>query len=153
MRRRDMMVYQDYLLEYARSQGPFDPLTRFAQHPIIQTVLNFLSIPIILVQIVSTFVLGILHTLTFGLALLPLYALWFLFLGGVVGSSWLWIKVPVMRPILLVPGILWATVSKWFAACMPEMGEWESRATKQAVCESWPHSYHIMRMPKEAEDL
>lgn len=111
MQRSDILAYRDYLLEYALCQGPFDPQTRFAQHPVVQAVRNILSIPIILVQVVSTFVLGILVTVTSGLALAPLSLLWLPFLGGVLGSSWLWIKVPVMRPILLVPGVLWATVS------------------------------------------
>lgn len=152
MHRGDIMAYQNYLLAYARSQGPFDSLTRLTQNPILQAVFNLLSFPIVLLQLVTTFILGILATVTFGLALLPLNLVWLLFLGGLLGSSWLWIRAPLSRPILLIPGILWSNVSRWFASLVPEMGDWEARAMKQALCESWPHSYHIIRMSNDLAD-
>ena len=151
MQRRHVMQYQNYLLAYAKSQGPFDPLTRFTQHLAVQAVLNLLYIPFIPIQIVSTASLGCISSLTLGIPLILLSALWLPVVGGVVGSSWIWINVPATRPFLLVPGLMWAFLARAFAACTPEMGEWDARATKQAICESWPHSYHIVKMDQDPD--
>ena len=89
--------------------------------------------------------LGLLVHLTCGLLLIPLSLIWIMFFYvPLLTTSWLWIHVPILRPLLLVPGVVFSEVAGVFAAMMPEMGDWGSRATKQALCESWPHSLHLV---------
>jgi hypothetical protein len=50
------------------------------------------------VQLVTTFLLGLLVKLTFGLLLIPLSFVWeAFFLGPLLGLSWLWGKLPLLR--------------------------------------------------------
>lgn len=133
--------YTQALVALAEQQGPSDPFTRAAK--ILHYPFDWLLFPLILVQLVSTFVLGLLTVLTFGLIMIPLNLIWLAVLGPLLGTSWLWIKVPVSRPVLLLPGVVYAVLAGKVAAFMPEMGEWDSRGAKQALCQSWPNSWHI----------
>lgn len=64
-------------------------------------VVSVLAIFMIPVQLVTTLVLGILVTMTFGLLLIPLSFVWtVLFLAPLLGLSWLWRKVPFLRILL-----------------------------------------------------
>ena len=92
------------------------------------------------------FILGLLVSVTFGLLLIPLsVVLWWPFLGFLLGSSWLWGKVGLSRPVLLLPGVAVAEVASAVVGLMPSMGEWQSRGMKLALCESWPHSLSLWK--------
>ena len=143
------MAYQDELLSYAGSKGPFDSLTRQIHHPVLTIVMKLPSLPLLPIQVVSTFILGLGVSLTFGLLLFPLSLLWHPFVGVLLSTSWLWIKIPFLRPVLFSPGAIFAGLAGGFAACMPEMGERDARAMKQALCESWPHSFHLLRISQQ----
>lgn len=105
---------------------------------IIITVLAWVILP---VQLVSTFVLGILVTLTFGILLVPISLIWnALFLGPLLGLSWLWQNVPLLRIPLGVIGIPIAVLGTIYTCLMPSMGEIESRVTKLLLCQTWPFS-------------
>ena len=130
------------LVAGARSAGPYDWFSRAAA--IMHTVLGAFLLPFVLIVPITTFILGLLVFVTFGMLLIPLSLIWMIFLGPMIATSWLWIHVPPIRPILLIPGVLYSELAGLFAAMMPEMGEWDWRATKLAMCECWPHSLHIM---------
>ena len=102
------------------------------------TILAFVIVP---VQLVSTLVLGILVKLTFGLLLIPISFVWvILFLGPLLGLSWLWQNIPLLRIPLGVIGIPIAILGTVFTCLMPSMGEIESRVTKLLLCQTWPFS-------------
>jgi hypothetical protein len=138
--------YRVFLENGARSYGPFDPITRFSA--VLGPLFEIPYFPFLLLVPISTFVLGALSGCTFGLALLPFTVMWWALLGLLMATSWLWVKVAFLRPFLLLPGVGVATFAGLYAALMPEMGEWQSRATKQALCNVWPHSIHVFRFIK-----
>ena len=58
---------------------------------IISIIISITALPILPVQIITTFVLGILVTLTFGLLLIPFTIIWVvLFLGPLLGLSYVY---------------------------------------------------------------
>jgi len=77
------------------------------------------------------------NMVSFGVSGLVLNVRWFPLLGIMLGSSWVWLRLPWSRPLLLIPEVIFAELSSPYAAYMPEMGEWEARAVKQALCHSW----------------
>ena len=98
-------------------------------------------------MLVSTLVLGILSTITFGIALLPfLVVLWLLNIET-VGTSWLWLNVPVSRVLIVIPGVMIAAVQSNYTALLPYSGDWDSRAEDLARAEAWPRSYLVQQLP------
>ncbi len=102
---------------------------------------------IIPISFVTTFMLGILVSVTFGLFLLPISLIWLvLFLGPLLGLSWVWEKAPFLRVPIAVPGIPLAFVGNIYATLMPSMGELDSRVSKLLLSESWPYSLDCWRL-------
>lgn len=98
------------------------------------------------VQRVTTSVGGCLVSLTFGLLLIPLTMIWsVLFLWPLLGLSWAWDKVPLLRIPLAVVGIPLAAVGATYVALVPSMGDMESRVIKMVLCETWPFSLDYFR--------
>ena len=96
---------------------------------------------------VSTFVLGIVASLTFGLILLPLSLIWaIVFMGPLLGLSWLWDRAPLLRILLAIIGIPLALLGSVFVALIPSMGEMESRQQKLNLCWAWPFSLDLMKL-------
>ena len=125
--------------------GPHDPLTLIART--LGTGLGLvLALPTLIVMIPSTLIGGCLVSATFGILLVPLNLLWMPFLGFVIGSSWLWIKVPVSRPFLLIPGVLLSAIANLYVALVPDMGESYQKQLKMALCDNWPNSYLVWKV-------
>ena len=101
-------------------------------------VMQWILLPTILLQGVSTFVLGLAVQATFGLLLLPMTLIWLPFLGFLLGTSRLWFAAPVLRPVLILPGVLISNLGALYVGLMPSMGEWDSRMNKMVICHSWP---------------
>jgi len=139
----NIAAYVKYLVGRARAVAPKSVFDR----PVI--ILHFLFgllfAPLVLVQGISTFVLGCLVSITFGLLLFPFGIIWWPFLGFLLASSWLWGNIRISRPLLLLPGVFVAELASAYVALIPSMGEWQSRGVKLAICESWPHSLSIFR--------
>jgi hypothetical protein len=127
-----------------------DSLTRAAllSNKILSAIIG---IPVIPLQLVTTFILGIVVRITFGVFLLFASIIWCLFLVPLLGSSWLWLKFSPSRIILFIPGIIWASISGIYVALMPSMGEWDSRYLKLGMCDYWPLSWEIWRHPEVIE--
>ncbi len=109
----------------------------------INQAIGFLGIVLIPVQLVTTCILGAIGSLTFGLLPLLLSIPWIVLLGLLLGTSWLWLKVPLIRPVVLVPGLVVAFVSREYAAMVPEHGDFGARLIKQNLGASWPLSYRL----------
>lgn len=103
---------------------------------------TLLSIIFFLIVPVSTFVLGILVNITFGLLLLPLSLIWTVFFfGPLIGTSVLWQKVPFLRPLLAIICIPLAAIGFIFCSLIPSMGDRDSRVSKLMLCETWPFTW------------
>lgn len=117
---------------------------------VLISVLAFFVIPI---QLVTTLVLGIAVTLTFGLLLFPITLIWMLFYGPLLGLSWVCNKIPVLRDFIGIAFIPWAVVADTFVCLMPAMGELESRALKMMMCQSWPFTWEFSQFVSGRLDL
>lgn len=115
-------------------------------------ILIFISITAVIVipiQMITTFVLGILVTLTFGLLLIPISLIWVvLFFGPLLGLSYVYERIAILKPILSVVGIPLAVLGNIYVALMPSMGEWESRFEKMIICQTFPYTWRYMRLQK-----
>jgi hypothetical protein len=106
---------------------------------IVDAFLAILSLIFVPVGCVTTFVLGILVTVSFGLLLLPFSLFWVvLFMGPLLGLSWLWSKVPFLRIPVGCCGIPIAVIGYIYCVLLPSMGELDSRFSKLALCETFP---------------
>ena len=131
-------------LEEARTEGPRDFLTIGTW--IFNGILNLLLLPAIFLVPVFTFVLGLAVTATFGLLLFPLSVLWLPFFGTLLGTSWLWLKIPVLRPFLLLPGVIIARVANLYVSLTPDMGEKYQKVLKMGLCDAWPLSLLLFQI-------
>jgi hypothetical protein len=53
--------------------------------------------------------------------------------------------VPVLRPILFLPGTLLAALAQIFTCWLPNYGTWSDRALKITAVEAWPNSQYALR--------
>jgi hypothetical protein len=112
---------------------------------IVDFLVSVTAVVTVPIQFVSTLLLGCLVTVTFGLFLLPISFIWTcLFLGPLLGLSWLWDRVPLLRIPTAVFGIPVAVLGNNYTAMMPSMGEMESRTSKLLICQTWPFSRQFM---------
>ncbi len=114
---------------------------------ILSFILRITSIVVFPVQIITTLILGLLVRFTVGLLLIPLSLIWaILFLFPLLGLSYVYEKIPVLRiPVALI-GIPLAVVGNVYSLLIPAMGETESRFTKLLITESFPFSWHFYQL-------
>lgn len=114
---------------------------------ILEIILGITSIIVIPVQLVTTFVLSILISITFGLLLFPLSLVWsVLFLFPLIGLSYVYEKMPFLRIPIAIIGIPIAILGNAYAALIPSMGDMESRCTKLLISESFPFTWHYYQL-------
>jgi len=114
---------------------------------ILNIILNSLSIVVVPIMFISTLILGLLVIMTFGLLLFPLSLIWsILFLFPLVGISYVYEKVPILRIPSVIIGIPIAIIGNTYASLIPSMGETESRITKLLITESFPFSWHLFQL-------
>jgi hypothetical protein len=120
----------------------------------INVVSSLLSLVTIPVQLVTTSVGGCLVALTFGLLLLPLSLIWVVvFMGPLLGMSWLWERVWPLRIPLAVIGVPLAVLGATYTSLVPSMGEFDSRATKHLICWTWPFSLDYLHFQSNPDCL
>lgn len=120
---------------------------------VLDMILTLLAWIVVPIQVVTTFVLGILVSISFGLLLLPISAIWMLLLFPLVGASWLCSRIEGLRNPIGLAGIPWAVVANTYASLMPSMGEVESRAAKLMLTESWPFSWEFWQFQTGRLDI
>jgi hypothetical protein len=115
-------------------------------HQLLGVLITIMAFPLLPLTLVSQVVLGILFTLTFGLLLLPISLVWIIFLWGpLLGLSWLWLRLPLLRIPIAVVRIPLALLAEAYASLVPSMGERESRITKMLLASTWPYSWLYLR--------
>jgi len=107
---------------------------------VILTVLAWIVLPL---QIVTTFVLGLLASVSFGLLLLPISLVWMVLILPMVGASWLCGRIEQLRNPIGLLGIPLAAVAHTYACLVPSMGEFERRAAKLMLTGCWPFSWEF----------
>lgn len=110
---------------------------------ILDIIISIIALPVVLLQFVTTFLLGLLVSLSFGLLLLPISLVWLLLLAPMLGTSWLCHKLPILRDVIGILGIPWVVLAEIFVCLMPSMGEVDSRATKLMLCQAWPYTWEF----------
>jgi hypothetical protein len=114
---------------------------------ILHVILAILSFIVVPVQLVTTFILGILVSLTFGLLLLPLSFIWIVFfLGPLLGLSYIYERLLIFRPLISLIGIPLAVVGDIYVALIPSMGEMDSRWSKMLYCQTFPYTYEFHKI-------
>ena len=118
---------------------------------VIIAVTAFIVIP---VQIITTFVLGLFVSLSFGLLLIPFSVVWMvLFLGPLLGLSYVHERVPIARPFTAVIGIPLAVLGDTYVALLPSMGEMDSRYSKMVCCQTFPYTWRYFRYLKDKSNI
>lgn len=122
---------------------------------IVTIILGLLSIVVIPLQLVTTFVLGIAVSLSFGLLLVPLSLVWILLLGPMLLCSYLYENVPILGRIFGLIGIPFSVLGHVYTALIPSMGEFKSRYVKLLLCDVYPYtwSFNLLNSGKEVTGL
>jgi len=108
---------------------------------ILITITAFVVIPI---QIITTFVLGLLVSIPLigFLLLILISSIWIvLFLGPLLGLSYVYERVVILRPLISTIGIPLAVLGDIYVALMPSMGEMEGRYEKMIICQTFPYTW------------
>jgi hypothetical protein len=113
---------------------------------VLNILLTALAVVTLPVQIVTTLVLGLLVSLTFGLLLFPISLIWMVLLGPLLGLSWIGFRVPSLRNVIGFIFLPWAAIAYEFVCLMPSMGEIEGRAAKMLHCETWPFTWAFWQL-------
>ena len=132
----------NYRIALAHQHAPKDVLTR-GNRAAIKAITRLLPD-----QLVTTAFGGRLITATFGVFSLILTLMWLPLFVFLVGTSWLWLKVWVLRPLLMIPGVLIALFAYVFVSLMPEP-ESDVKHTKLAFAGEWPLSWYLIKPPSE----
>lgn len=113
---------------------------------IIDILLTIMAWVVVPVQLITTFLLGILVKLTFGLLLLPFSLVWMvLFLGPLIGVSYVWERVSFTRLFMSMLGIPLAVIGDIYVSLIPSMGEMDSRIVKMLYCQTFPYTWRFHR--------
>src|SRR5688572_5790236 len=102
---------------------------------------------------VTTLVLGLAVTITFGLLLLPISLVWMLLYFPMLGLSWVCNRLSAVCEIVGILFLPWVVVADVFVSLMPSMGELESRASKLMLCQCWPYTWEFSRFLAQRLDL
>lgn len=114
---------------------------------IIHIIIAITGLIVVPVQAITTFVLGILVSLTFGLLLIPISLVWtILFLGPLLGFSYVYEKIIILRPFISVIGIPLAVIGDTYVALMPSMGDMDSRFEKLISCQTFPYTWRYFQL-------
>jgi hypothetical protein len=119
---------------------------------VILTVLAFAVIPI---QVVTTLLLGLLVSIPLLglLLLLCINLVWTILLAPMLGLSRLCHRIEPLRIPISLFGIPLAIMADTYVCLMPSMGEFESRAAKLMLAESWPYSWDFWQFQCGRLDL
>jgi hypothetical protein len=132
----------DHRIHLAELYGPHDPLTVVA-HRTTVFVCGILGILLFPIKIITTGVGGCLIALTLGLFAIFLTVVWLPILALLLGTSWLWINVWPLRPILLVPGVLFAILANVFVQLAPEPDP-AAKYSKAVLAGDWPLTWYLL---------
>jgi hypothetical protein len=107
-------------------------------------VIGLLLLPL---QVVLNIAWSVISLLTLGFsALITSIAFaipWMLLVALLAGTSWLWLRVPQLRGILLVPSVLIVTIANQYLLFAPD--DPDARDAKFELVEAWPLTWPLLR--------
>lgn len=111
---------------------------------ILNILITITSVILIPIQLVSTFVLGLLVEITFGLPLIIFSLVWVtVFYIPLLCISFAYEQYLLLRPITAAIGVPLAVLAHAYVAMLPSMGETEGRYLKLIYCEVFPYTYRF----------
>jgi hypothetical protein len=123
---------------------------------VLITITAFIVVPL---EMITTFVLGLLVRLTLGLLLFPFSFVWaVLFLFPLIGISYMSEQVKIVRWLLSILGLPLALCGDIYTSLIPSMGEMDSRIVKLLYCQTFPytwqfHQFYGRKKPNINEEL
>jgi hypothetical protein len=118
---------------------------------ILSVMIAISGIVVIPIQFISTGVLGLVFSVPLigAIGLLILSFIWIgLLLTPIYCLSYLYDKVAFLRPILATIGVPFAFIGNVFTACIPSMGEMESRFSKMVICQTFPYTWRYLQVER-----
>lgn len=130
-----------YRITLAHIYAPSDILTKIARLSVCG--ISVASIVLVPLEIVTTGIGGYLIGFTFGLGFFVLSVIWWPFLALLPGTSWLWLHAWYLRPLLLIPGVIFSALATLYIMLMPEP-EKDSKFMKLSLAGEWPLSWYLV---------
>ena len=143
MNPQEYVAFIDSRIYIAGELRPRDRLTTTALA--LTKVLIFPTIVLLPVAAITTFVGRGLRYLFFGGYDLLFLVLWLPFMGLLAGTSWLWLRMPITRPLLLIPGPILAVISHTFSMLLPD--KFDTKYGRSALADIWPLSWYVLVPP------
>lgn len=110
---------------------------------ILGGILAWITIPI---SLVTNLLGGCVVSCTFGLILIPLSLIWMVFLGLILGLSWLWERVPwPVQVLIAIVGVPVAAIASAYVLMIPEPEEDDSHRSKSLLCLTFPFEMDLLR--------
>ena len=135
----------DFRATFARVNSPTDFFTVLARLVVsrVTLVLAFVLWPLdSVLRLVGkglvSVVLGMIVLMVLDLSWLPVW-------GTLVGTSWLWLNYPWLRPILILPGMFLAILAHIYIMLAPDP---HKNAKYPRLAGEWPLSWMLWRPPK-----
>tara|TARA_B100000749_G_C18370821_1_gene441639 strand:+ start:646 stop:1116 length:471 start_codon:yes stop_codon:yes gene_type:complete len=136
----------DTRIAFAREFGPSDFLTLMVR-VVISRSTNMLTVILGPVnQLMKILGHGLIAVVLGMLVLIVIHGLWFIVWLWLIGSSWLWLNHPWSRPILVIPGILFAISGHVFLILVPDP---HKNPKYNLIAQDWPLSVRLWH-PTEA---
>jgi len=136
-------------LRYALKFAPSDPLTLVSMF-IMRTFCSAVAtvtwpLELILKGVVSFLLKGGCVFVWGMLILMILDLCWMLIWMLLILSSWAWIKIPWLRPLLIIPGLIFALIAYVVIALAPDP---QKNTEYHILVKCWPMSWRVWN-PKE----
>ena len=140
----------DLRLAFARLQSPTDFLTSTARFIVgtLTLVLRQVLMPVdkairltwrVLMHVPFVFLVAL-------ATLMVLDLIWLLVWGMLMGSSWVWLRSPWARPLLILPGIPLAILAHIFVMVDPDP---HKNPKYEVLPQVWPLSWYLWSPPPE----
>ena len=140
----EMIQHWQSRIVLAQHNAPSDVFTTVAL--VLVKAATTALIILLPLQMVSTAIGGCLIALTFGVLSIILSIIWLPFLGLLLGTSWLWLRVWYLRPILLIPGVAVAILATVYVMLAPDP-ERDAKYAKLSMAGEWPLSWFLVKPP------
>ncbi len=132
------------------AHGPQDRLTLVAHRTV--KVVCLACVALAPVAVITTAIGGALIAMTLGLLAVIIALIWYPFALVLLATSWLWLNLRYLRPLLLVPGVIMAFLATVFLTVTPDPHR-EQKHAKLCLANEWPFSWHLVNPPAKATEL
>jgi hypothetical protein len=107
--------------------------------------ISVLLMPLSVLNPFTTAILGLIGVVTLKIALVPFFIVGALMIGWLLGTSWLWLKVPILRPLVFLLGVIIAPLCLRYVGWIPAFSRPDIRLRSINLCASWPLSLALWR--------